>query len=138
MSETAESMARPAVGGERGTYRFVEEEASQHATVGEEGEKLKAELPAGFDLRREDRDAGDELGRHGGTGGPREDAREGERRRNRGEWGREHVTRRVRHPPRPRMHTCKGVRRHGRPSTAAWHKGATTPLWKGRGKREGG
>ena len=77
------------VGGRRatGTDRFVEEEASQHATVGEEGEKLKAALPAGFSLRGDDRDAGGELGGHGGAGGPREDAREGERRRNRGEMG---------------------------------------------------
>ena len=81
---------------------------------GEEGDKLEAELPAGFDLRGEDRDAGDELGRHGGTGGPREDAREGERRRNRWEWSREQVVRRVRHPPRPRRHACKG----GTPSWA--------------------
>ena len=46
-------------------------EAPQHATVGEEGEELEAELPVGFDLRGDDRDDGGELGTRGGNGGAR-------------------------------------------------------------------
>ena len=102
----------------KGTARFIEEEASRHGTVGEEGEELEAELPVGFDLRGKDRDDGDELGSLAAMEelGRREGARrEGAGGGNgvRGKWGCEWGR-----PPWPRRHARKGARRHGRPDMA--------------------